>query len=303
MEKEYLIKKWLNDSLNEEELKAFRQLDDFENMNAIIENAKYFKASSFENPYDYDSFRKQRDELDRTRQSGSVWWKPLLRMTGIFIIGIALYFAFFQKNVSSVQTIAGEKTEFALPDDSKVTLNALTKIAFSEKEWESNRSVELQGEAFFKVSKGSKFKVVTPAGTVQVLGTQFNVKQRGDLFEVFCYEGIVRVVIDSLEEKLTAGDKLQWLSGSLSLGKHSYKGPHWLSNASRFENVPVLEVFAEMERQYGIEIYTEGVPETLRFTGGFRHDHLQNALIAVTVPLELRFNINNSKSVTVSPGE
>ena len=49
-----------------------------------------------------------------------------------------------------------------------------------ENKWKNERSVNLDGEGFFKVAKGSKFDVETSAGTVSVVGTQFNVKNRKD---------------------------------------------------------------------------------------------------------------------------
>ena len=47
MEKEILIKKWLNNELNDAEKEAFSKLDDAEINQAIVDNAAYFKASNF----------------------------------------------------------------------------------------------------------------------------------------------------------------------------------------------------------------------------------------------------------------
>lgn len=303
MDKDYFIKKWLNDSLTEAEMENFRNLDDFHEMNAIIENAKFFQASSVENPGDFESLRKYIDQSAVTERSSRNKWQPWLRMTGVFIIGIAVYFFLFQDKATTIETVAGEKTEVLLPDASEVTLNALSKLEYRDKDWEGDRAINLEGEAFFKVSKGGQFQVITSAGTVSVLGTQFNVKQRGDYFEVYCYEGRVLVATDSIEEKLLAGDKIQVLEGVFSRGKHLIDAPQWLKNSSRFVNVPIREVFDEMERQYGISIRSENISNNLRFTGGFIHDNLKNALIEVTVPLNLHFTIVEPNLVTISPGE
>jgi Fe2+-dicitrate sensor, membrane component len=65
-----------------------------------------------------------------------------------------------------------------------VNLNSSSQLSYSKNKWDSKREVTLNGEAFFKVSKGSTFDVITLNGKVSVLGTQFNVKQRENYFEV-----------------------------------------------------------------------------------------------------------------------
>ncbi|MCB4800365.1 FecR family protein, partial [Neotamlana laminarinivorans] len=82
------------------------------------------------------------------------------------------YFLFFN-NTKSFETQIAQTETFKLPDESEVILNAQSKLSFSKKEWETNRNLKLQGEAFFKVTKGEKFTVNTKAGSIQVLGTQF----------------------------------------------------------------------------------------------------------------------------------
>ncbi|MCB0466241.1 MAG: FecR family protein, partial [Aequorivita sp.] len=59
MEKELLIKKWLNNELNDSEKEAFEKLDDFEINQAIIENAGYFKVSNFSEIDNFETFKKR----------------------------------------------------------------------------------------------------------------------------------------------------------------------------------------------------------------------------------------------------
>ena len=85
------------------------------------------------------------------------------------------------------------KTEFHLPDSSFVALNMGSELYYTKKGWQTERRVELKGEAFFKVKKGSIFEVETDQGIISVLGTEFNVKSWNNYFEVTCYSGLVRV--------------------------------------------------------------------------------------------------------------
>ena len=72
-------------------------------------------------------------------------------------------------------------------------LNSKSTITFNKHNWDTNRTLELNGEAFFDVEKGNTFTVKTSQGNVSVLGTEFNVNASVDFFRVSCYEGKVKV--------------------------------------------------------------------------------------------------------------
>ena len=67
----------------------------------------------------------------------------------------------------------GEIKTITMPDKSVITLNADSRLSFVEGNWMNNRSVSLEGEAFFDVKKGTKFEVNSEVGKVTVLGYQF----------------------------------------------------------------------------------------------------------------------------------
>lgn len=298
MDKEYLIQKWLTDELSEQEMKAFKELDDYPELTGIIENSKYFKASGFSTVDDFDTF-SGRLEKDTVPVRKLTWLKPFLRIASVLVIGLALsYFFLFDGDVE-INTLAGEKTTIELPDASTVVVNALSELSYSKSKWSDKREVELHGEAYFKVAKGAKFDVVTSEGTVSVVGTQFNVKQRGSYFEVECFEGIVKVTSPNATEQLTAGNRFRFSNGTASLGKTTYQNPQWTKNVSSFERVPFSEVVAELERQYDITVQMENISDELLFTGGFVHDNLDNALKSVSEPLNLGFRIASGKRVSI----
>ena len=299
MDKEYLIQKWLTDKLSEQEMEAFEQLDDYSQLIGILENAKYFKASEFSTIDDFETF-SLRLEKNKVPVRKLNWLKPFLRIASVFVIGLALsYFFLFNMDIK-VQTLAGEKTTIELPDASTVVINALSEISYSKNKWNDKREVKMQGEAFFKVAKGAKFDVVTSEGVVSVVGTQFNVKQRGSYFEVECFEGIVKVTSHNASEQLNAGDRLRISDGSTpSLGKTIYQNPQWTKNVSSFDRVPLAQVIAELERQYDVNVRMENVDADRLFTGGFVHDSLENALKSISEPLDLGYRIESGNSVSI----
>jgi ferric-dicitrate binding protein FerR (iron transport regulator) len=219
------------------------------------------------------------------------------------VIGLALYFLFASPSEVRVETLAAQKTSLELPDNSRVVLNALSKITYNKKNWKNHRSLELKGEAFFDVAKGSRFDVVTPLGTVSVLGTEFNVKQRASTFEVICYEGLVKVVSGNQTEELRAGERLSFLNGIVTRGQTSLKGPQWPDDISEFQGVPLFEVIAELERQFDIEVILEDVPGDTRFTGGFVHGDLEDALRSVAEPLGLTYSLSDNNKVILTSSE
>ena len=302
MDKDYLIKKWLADELSPEEAKAFEALEDAPFYKNVIDSASAFKASQFSAVTDYKKLNVQLKGSD-SEVKKIIWIRPLMRIASVFVLGFALYYFLFNENLTKIHTQVGEKVSVILPDNSSVKVNALSEIAYDEKRWNQKREIKLKGEAFFDVAKGAKFNVVTPKGTVSVLGTEFNVLQRGSFFEVRCFEGRVKVNAEGHEEILEQGGSFRILEGIVTIGKNMYNVPQWTKNISNFQRVAVSHVFAELERQYGVSIIYENVNIEQLFTGGFVHDSLDNALRSITEPLDLEYTILATNKVRVKPRE
>jgi ferric-dicitrate binding protein FerR (iron transport regulator) len=163
--------------------------------------------------------------------------------------------------------------------------------------------LELDGEAYFKVKKGSVFSVVTEQGSVTVLGTEFSVKSRDQYYEVVCYEGKVRVDGIKLVE-LGKNELFRVIDTTLAeTQSHQTLIPSWIMNESRFNSVPISEVFDEFERQYGVEFTRKGIPQDRLFTGSFTHEDLNLALRSVTLPMNIRFEIVDDKSIVLTSAE
>mgnify|MGYP001826267895 FL=1 len=184
-----------------------------------------------------------------------------------------------------------------------MALNSLTKISDNERQLADKRLVQLEGKAFFELAKGAKFVVATSAGSVSVLGTEFNVRHRGRVFEVRCFEGQVKVVSGEHTTVLREGDNFRISNGVVTSGKNTDSFPRWTRNTSDFQRVPMSEVFAELQRQYDVEVLLEGVDPEQLFTGGFEHGNLELALRSITEPMGLSYSINKNNEVRVKPRE
>lgn len=299
MNKEELIKKWLNDDLNTSEREAFEALGDSEFSQKIVEDAKHFSASNFSQVDDFKVFKERYDQENAKIKSLN-WFKPFLRIASVIVIGLALYFTLFNDQPITIQTLASEKITVELPDQSTVRLNASSSLTYDQKDFVEDRQLDLDGEAYFIVAKGKTFDVMTSDGIVTVIGTEFNIKQRHNYFEVQCYEGIVKVSSNAIERQLTAGQTYKILNGEFSEGEISFDKPQWTLNKSLFNNIPFKEVVAELERQYDVEISIKSSKVDRFFTGGFTHDNLEEALKSVTIPMNLTYTMNSSKRIQIN---
>ncbi|MFP4847260.1 FecR family protein [Winogradskyella sp. PE311] len=287
MNREDIIKKWLDNNLNAEEQKAFEQLEDYKDLTNLDGALKKFKAPEFSIDHNYENLKPN---LRTTTVSNITWFKPLLKIAGILAICYGLYF-YTTTLDTSINTEIAQQILTELPDESTVNLNANSKLVFNKSNWDNKRIVHLKGEAFFKVAKGQKFDVITDAGTVTVLGTEFKVKEREDYFEVVCYEGLVAVSINKEIVKLRAGNKLLIVDGKLIDNEREDSiQPNWLLGESSFKEVALKHIISELENQYNITIGAENIDTSRLFTGSFTHKNLDLALKSVTIPLHLSYS-------------
>ncbi|WAC01206.1 FecR family protein [Lacinutrix neustonica] len=289
----------MNNDLTEAEEKVFRQLDDYALNQEILDTAKRFKASQFSNIDDFETFKAQYNTQNTTVKKLN-WITPLLRIASVVVIAFGIYFSFFFNNNVYVQTLASQKTTIELPDQSQVVLNAMSSIDYSEKNWKDSRALKLDGEAYFKVAKGKTFDVITSQGKVTVVGTAFNVKQRDNYFEVQCFEGVVKVTSDTITRQLIAGDTYSMFEGKFTSDKINAVVPEWTNNNSIFNAMPIKEVVAELERQYNIQVRFKDVNTKRLFTGGFTHNNLNNALISITQPMNMTYELKSSNQVIIN---
>ncbi len=295
MTREELIQKWLDHSLTPQELEAFKQLEDYEELTKMNAALQYFKAPDIDVDAAYDAVQKPKQK-DTPKPTS--WFKPLLRIAAILVIGFGAYMYTTLSSPTLVETQVASKRHIELPDASAVTLNAVSSLSFDEDSWEENREVILKGEAYFKVAKGATFSVITDAGTVTVLGTQFNVKQRNHLFEVFCYEGSVKVSHKDTDVVLKPGQRFLIVDGKqISNEKEMLKEPSWINNESSFKSLPLREVIQEFERQYNVTIDASNVDTSQVVTCGFTHTDIDMALQSITLPSQLKYQKNQNSII------
>ncbi|AFU68226.1 iron siderophore anti-FecI sigma factor FecR [Psychroflexus torquis ATCC 700755] len=296
MKEEYLIEKWIRDELTSEEWEAFKKLDVYPSYAKISETAKHFKAPEFDAP---NSLIKLNSDLHSPAQKTPFnFYKTIGIVAAICITVFSAIKLLNQTSYSeSIQTQVAETKTLSLPDDSEVNLSAKSIIQFNSSTWAEERALDLEGEAFFKVSTGNVFTVKTSYGSIQVLGTQFNVKSRAYGFEVTCYEGSVKVIIDNKVYILQPKEAISFIKDKISNSKTYLSKPSWINKTSQFKSTSLESVLQEFNIYYNIEFETSAINSSRLYTGSFVHNDLENALKSITLPLDLTYQINGKKVV------
>ena len=291
MKKEELIKKWLDNELSVDELKAFQRLEEYDSYVKLSEKAKQFKAPDFDSS---EAYKRMEPIIEhkRTQKTLLIRLRPIAQIAAIFMIVFGAYTLLFSNDLTTFNTLASQKITITLPDASIVKLNSKSQLSFDKNTWKEQREVKLEGEAFFIVAKGSRFDVQTNSGIVRVMGTQFNVKNRNNYFEVKCFEGKVSVLYRDELTELPAGKTLRIINGITFNNQTNLEHPSWIENESSFKSVPLAEVIDEFERQYDVKIVID-IDTNALFSGSFVHDNQDLALKSITLPFGLNYTIEN----------
>ncbi len=294
MQENYLAK-WLNNELSEEELASFKQSKEYASYQKIVHASDALEAPTFDMEKALVDFK----ERQLNKETKVIKMRPaqyLLRIAAaVTVLFVATYFYIASLN-ETFSTEYAQRTEIVLPDASEVLLNAESELSYSERKWDTERKLSLDGEAFFKVAKGKKFTVTTDLGTVSVLGTQFNVESRKGFFEVTCYEGLVSVTFQGKEEKLPAGTSFLVVNERIvAVEAPNTSVPSWVNNESSFKSIPLTYVLNEFQRQYNVKVETKNVDLTQLFTGTFSNTNINLALQSISTPSQISYTLEKNK--------
>jgi transmembrane sensor len=198
-------------------------------------------------------------------------WSPWrLAAAGLLAAGLAMAVVWMSGSgpgTENLSTPAGKRGTFTLSDGTRVELNANTSILVENSRAE--RRVRLSnGEAFFVVSrdKSRPFTVETPAGSVRVTGTIFNVLSEAAMqLEVTVVEGSVQVRPGETSEGrpappfvLGAGDRLTDVNGAVSLralsGAETDDALAWRKGQIVCMSMPLSEALARYAHYHGVTI-------------------------------------------------
>jgi len=175
------------------------------------------------------------------------WIKYSSAFAALLLLGFFLFNPFQSQNVQ-VLADAGNK-RVTLPDGSIVSLKAGSKLSYPEEFKENQRSVSLEGEAFFEVTRSPQQPFVVEANPVEVtvLGTTFGVKTGSGTASVTVSSGKVQVATTGKEVSqliLTPGKSAAYRNNQLSEIETHGDEFFWMDKTLSFQDQPLKEVLS-----------------------------------------------------------
>lgn len=301
---EDFLAKWLSGELSPEEQSAFEASAEGKEFMSIVDSVEKVALPAYDVEAELTKLKAKQNQTVKTETKVIQFSKVFkYAAAAVIIIGVSLVYFLTKPSYEVYKTIAGQVETIVLPDESVVTLNANSTLKFDPKTFDENRELQLEGEAFFEVTKGINFEVVTNQGTIKVLGTSFNVWNRENLLDVICYTGRVNVSKKSYGKDLTPGDGIRLLDGALKRSwiKEVAAGrPLWITNAiTELESVTIKEALNELSHIYDLEIQSNKTLDAIPYTGTFPNDDLETAIDQVlrTSNIEYTYDTTSKKLV------
>ena len=168
--------------------------------------------------------------------------------------------AFLLKNYFTENMITETTADMhILPDGSQIWLNSNSEITYPET-FASDRTVQLSGEAYFKVNKSMEsFTVITDAGSVEVTGTEFIVDADSKNIEVAVIEGSVELSHNGNTQIIEEKQKAFNQDGGIELEKLATRNiANWREAGLSFKSDNLATVVKDLETYFGIDIKVAG---------------------------------------------
>ena len=227
-------------------------------------------------------------EYEKKRYKISPWQISTVAATALLLIISGLYFINnnHDDQYNTIIVPAGQRINLILADETNVWLNSNTKFEYPTKFAKSERTVYLDGEAYFEVTDNKKkpFKVKTTSGDVQVTGTKFNVEAYSKMgnFETSLFEGGVDIYNNNNKLISLAPYQKSTLAGNNIIISKIEDGDEflWKEGLIAFNNKNLDEVLVSLEKYFDIkiEIISKGLPN-YTYSGKFRQtDGVEHAL-------------------------
>ena len=211
-----------------------------------------------------------------------------------------------QSQLIEFKTPKGQQSELTLPDGTFVALNYDSKLKYRISQNNKLQEVELEGEAFFKVTKNKSrtFRVITADMNVTDLGTEFDVRAyKNDLrTETTLLEGSCAINgIPSQKASIVLKPGEMWsLNKQTGQDEVSKVDPKlstlWRSGEYYFEKVSLGQLANTLERMYKVTIhFQDSSLEKEVYSGSvFQDDSIDKILgiIGMSLPIHVRHENN-----------
>ena len=307
-----LFRKYLSNSATADEMK---ELDEWiasnEDFHDWLENQVDNSSAEMDAEKQADILAKIHEKIAVQSKQKFVlpgWAKTVAAVALIVLMAVsaAIYFRSNQPNMiqyAEIGALRGQKASVTLPDGTKITLNSESTLKYSTNYNQSDRAVELVGEAYFEVAKNKKIPFVVKAGKLEIeaKGTAFNIKAypTDNSISTTLTEGKIEVKTPVDVLNMIPNERMEYNNTDQTFRKLTLTDAEgsigWLNDELSFENATLAEVVANFSRIYNIDIQfaSESIKEQ-RFTGKINNNSLLSVLRIISLTSPIRFEQKDS---------
>ena len=307
-----LFRKYLSNSATADEMK---ELDEWiasnEDFHDWLENQVDNSSAEMDAEKQADILAKIHEKIAVQSKQKFVlpgWAKTVAAVALIVLMAVsaAIYFRSNQPNMiqyAEIGALRGQKASVTLPDGTKITLNSESTLKYSTNYNQSDRAVELVGEAYFEVAKNKKIPFVVKAGKLEIeaKGTAFNIKAypTDNSISTTLTEGKIEVKTPLDVLNMIPNERMEYNNTDQTFRKLTLTDAEgsigWLNDELSFENATLAEVVANFSRIYNIDIQfaSESIKEQ-RFTGKINNNSLLSVLRIISLTSPIRFEQKDS---------
>ena len=180
----------------------------------------------------------------------------------VFALGVLFQHIHTKPEEGLMQRIVvpmGQRVNLQLADGTDVWLNSGSEFSYSTTFSKSDRTVMLDGEGYFKVTKDAEhpFRVETACAAVEVLGTEFDLAASRATGE-FCtslVEGSVRIESGDARTVLKPNESATLCDGTFVISQIADSEEFlWRDGILSFGETPFMELMKRFEQFYGVTI-------------------------------------------------
>ncbi|MDO3694022.1 FecR family protein [Wenyingzhuangia sp. chi5] len=290
------LARWLNNELTEKELSDFKNSEDYVAYKKIAQKSTLFRVPAFDETRTFEAIQHKIYHQNKKVKKLVPNWVYVMAAAAVLVFGFFL----FKEDQTTITCGVGEQLAYVLPDGSQVELNGNSSIIYVEKKWkEGKRELDITGEGYFKVKKGSTFSVTTKEGKISVLGTQFNIQSIDEFLAVECYEGKVKVENKVEKTILTPGKGVKINQAVKQNYIVTDSVPNWKVNKYNYNAIPLKVVFKDLQNVYQLKFINNGVDLSKLYTGKLLKNDINKALQIICKPMNITFEVKE-KTVIIS---
>ena len=298
------LEQWLSES--ESHKKLFFELKHIDELHQADELPVNFVS---------ESWRRLESKILMSRRTMRL---NFLKYAAVAVVAIAVTLGvqrLFQKEPviqsTIINTEEGAKiSSMLLPDGTKVTLNKASQLRYDTQFGKDTRTVYLNGEALFEVTKNKEkpFVVYTHKQRIEVLGTVFNVQDYAD-------EDYATTIL------IKGSVKMQSMNANGQYGKFIFLKPNqqvlvdfmnkqsivstvdidstksWVNKFLYFDDDPLYHILQRLEKTYGVKIeLTNPAIRDTRYSGSFTTDQsIKDILDIINYDKQFAMTMKNNK--------